>query len=247
MKMKHVLFTTLKVLVVGVILSMASCDVPWMDPIDGGGNGGNKPSTNNDCRLEGTIVRVPCGVGIYGDLWIQTKDGILLQPVEQSFQTLCPIVLNEGDKVKYGYRIKRGGNPFDSAITCLIAIPSHIKIIVDCIQVVPNKNCASLLIGNTPTDDLSVRVLEASISGNQLKLLVGYSGCSEKPASNFDLFWDGNMQESSPLQTTVYLKAKKEEFCQAYFTQELCYDIRMLKNKHNGTIKVHIQDKEVLF
>lgn len=246
--MKHALFTTLKVLVVGVILSLASCDVPWMDPIDGGGNGGSKPPANNDCRLEGTIVRVPCGLGVYGDLWIRTKDGILLQPVEQSFQTLCPIVLNEGDKVKYGYRIKkRGGNPFDSAITCLIALPSHIKIIVDCIQVVPEKGCTDLLMGDSLADDNSVHVLEAKVVGGQLKLLVGYSGCGTKPASNFNLFWDGNMQESMPLQTRVYLNAKQQEFCQAYFTQELCYDIRMLKNKHNGPIKVFIQDKEVLF
>ncbi len=247
MKMKNVIFATLRVLVVGVILTLASCDVPWMDPIEGGGNGGPKPPTNNDCRLEGTIVKVPCGVGVYGDLWIRTKDGILLQPVEQSFQTLCPIVLNEGDKVKFGYRIKRGGNPFDSAITCLIAIPAHVKIIVDCIQVVPEKGCAALLKGDSLVDDNSVRVLEASVSGGQLKLLVGYSGCGTKPASNFELFWDGNVQESMPLQTRLYLNAKQQEFCQAYFTQELCYDIRALKSKNSGPIKVKIQDKEVVY
>lgn len=247
MKMKHVLLTTLKVLVVGVILTLASCDVPWMDPIDGGGNGGPKPPTNNDCRIEGTIVKVPCGVGVYGDLWIRTKEGVLLQPVEQSFQTLCPIVLHEGDKVKFGYRLKRGPNPFDSAITCLIAIPQHTKIIIDCIQVVPNKGCGSLLLGDSLSDDNSVRVLEATIVGSQLKLLVGYSGCGVKPASNFELFWDGNVQESMPLQTRVYLHAKQQEFCQAYFTQELCYDVRMLKSKQNGSVKIQIQDKEVLF
>jgi len=247
MKMKHALFTTLKVLVVSVILTLVSCDVPWLDPIDGGGKGGTNPPTNVDCRMEGTIVKVPCGVGVYGDLWIQTQNGDLLQPVEQSFQTLNPIALNEGDKVKFGYRIKRGPNAFDSAITCLIAIPPHIKITIDCVQVVPQKGCESLLMGDSLSDDNSVHVLEATIVGSQLKLLVGYSGCGVKPASNFDLFWDGNLQESMPLQTRLYLNAKQQEFCQAYFTQELCYDISMLKSMQNGPVKIHIQDKEVIF
>lgn len=247
MKMKNLFITALKVLAVSLTFALTSCDAPWFDPIEGGGMGGEKPPVKNQCSLEGTMVRVMCGVGVYGDLWIQTKDGKLLQPVEQSFQTLCPLVFAEGDKVKFGYRVKRGATTFDSVTTCLAALPPHTKVIVDCINVVPSNGCGSLMISDSLSDDNSVHVLEAKIVGNKLKLRVGYSGCNEQPASNFNLYWSGDVQESLPLQTRIYLQAKERQFCQAYFTQELCYDLSLLKSKHNQPIKVKIQDQEIVF
>lgn len=251
MKIKHSLFTAVKLTAVAFMLTLASCDSPWFDPIDdGGGNGGGKPPVIQDCNVTGTMVRVICGASIYDGLWIRTDNGKLLQPCQQSFQTLCPIVLKEGDRVKFSYRELKGPSPCDEMITCAAVNPPHKTVIIDCINGLSGKplpvdslsgKIGKLVIGQ-PVDNASVHVLSAGLKNDLLTLMVGYSGCSEHDAKDFSLIWDGNVHESSPAQVYFSIDESRKEACQAYFTQELTFDISEVRKNTTGPIIIHIKD-----
>lgn len=251
MKRTFNLSATLKVLVLMFGLSLTACDNPIFDPIDpwkgGGGNGGGgkNPDTITDCRVTGKMVRVPCGVSIYDGLWIQTSDGKLYQPCAQSFQTLCPILLEEGDVVKFSYRNLKGGSVCDSMITCMIALPPHQSVVIDCINRTATST-PSLLIDSSAQHDNSINVLNATVVGNTLKIKIGYSGCNVKSADKFKLYWDGSLAKSNPAKAYLALVDLEPQACMAYFTQELEYDISLLK-MYGSPIELNLQNITVLY
>lgn len=235
----------IKVMALVLTLSLSACDNPFFED----GDWGNKPDKNKPsatCTISGTMVRVQCGVSIYDGLWIRTKEGKLLQPCSQSFQTLCPIVLAEGDEVKFSYRTQKGTSSCDSMITCMVALPPHQSVIIDCITRV-GPVAPSLQIDEQAQHDNSVQVLDAQLSGNIIKLKVGYSGCAVKPASQFKLLWNGSFKESNPVQVDLFLNDMKPEACQAYFTQELEFDISILKASGVRPLKINLQQFSVTY
>ena len=98
------------------------------DPIGpkGGGPG------NNDCNISGTITRIPCGTGIWDELWIKLDDGSLLEPCEInadiSFQA------REGQRVKFAYTKVDPAHACNSGqIHCMAATPEAEKVNINCI------------------------------------------------------------------------------------------------------------------
>ncbi|MBP9186607.1 MAG: hypothetical protein KBE91_12010 [Bacteroidia bacterium] len=250
MILKKTLLNTVKILTVIAVFIVSSCNNPIFDPIDkDGGWCGTKPPINTSCNTTGTIVSVTCGTGVLGNLWIKVdgSNDLLIQPCEQSFQTFAPLVFSEGDRVKFSYSELTKPGECDQQITCLAALPYHKKTILHCITKIPNTDCGSIIINKNATYDNTVSILNASLTGSTLTLKIGYSGCNEQPKSNFELQWNGDLLESLPLQTTLFLNSKNRQMCQAYFTQELCFDISKLKANQNQTVKVKIQDSEVIF
>lgn len=244
MKKLFNLSAALKVLVLMLSFSLVSCDNPWFDP-DLGNGGGSKPPVIQDCNIFGTVEKVTCGVGYYGDLWIRTDKGELLQPCEQSFQTLVPIILSPGDKVKIGYRVLNKPNRCDSLITCLIALPPHQSVVIDCITKI-EAGVPKLKINPNVTAD-NVNIERVELAGDILKVKVGYSGCSEKPNSHFSLFWDGKLDNRIQPEVNLFVEDDAPESCQAYFTTQLQFDIRELKNRFNGSLKINIGQYTLIY
>jgi hypothetical protein len=236
---------TLKVLVLMVVLSLSSCNNPFFDPSDWGKDGGQKPDPKTDCSINGKMVKIPCGASIYGALWIQTNDGKLLQPCDQSFKTLCPIVLAEGDQIKFSYHEIKGGSPCDSLIMCMIAQPPHKSVVIDCLTNIGSPT-PSLQIDPTAKQENNISVLEAKILGNILKLKVGYSGCNTKTNDTFKLYWDGSLAKSNPAKAYLTIVDTEPQACQAYFTQDLEFDISLLKT-YGSPVQVNIQNISILY
>lgn len=241
---------TLKVLGLVLVLSLTACDNPIFDPIDpgngGGGKGGGKnPLPTATCTIEGKMVRVMCGASIYDGLWIETADGKLYQPCDQSFQTICPIDLAEGDKVKFGYHLTKGNSSCDSFVTCLAALPPHKSVVIDCITKVASST-PTLLIDSSVTHDSNITIIDAKVAGNILKLKIGYSGCSTKAADKFKLYWDGSSAKSNPTKVNLSLVDIAPEACMAYFTQDVEYDISLLK-MYGSPIEITIKDAIVVY
>jgi hypothetical protein len=246
MKTVNKMHTALRVLAVALVLAISACN-PFGDDEPGGGGGG-KPPVQNDCSLTGTMVRVICGVSIYDNLWIRTDNGKLIQPCEQSFQTFVALNFKEGDRVKFSYRKINGPSPCDEMIRCLAATPEHTPAIIDCIRVTDpiGGNCGTLLVRQAPEGGY-VSVLNAAVSGNMLKLKIGYSGCSPMGDEEFELSWNGALAKSIPARAQLEISSKHIEMCQAYFTKDLCFDISAIKHAANQPVQITIQDHVLIF
>ncbi len=238
---------------VAFVLLFASCDNPIFDP-GGEGNGGGKPKDppSTDCSIKGTMVRVLCASGIYGDLWIKTDNGKYLQPCEQSFMTTVSIELKEGDRVEFGYA-KQGKSSCDNdKIRCLAALPEHQSISLSCIRVIDTKpigDCPSLVVDHTNYPENVIQVLESKMDGNLLKLKVGYSGCSQVDNEDFLLSWKGEIQESYPARALLQLSSPfitDGITCQAYFTNDLCFDVAAITKLNQGAIYLNIGTDNIL-
>jgi hypothetical protein len=73
-------------------------------------------------------------------------------------------------------------------------------------------------------------LLGADQSGPQLSLQVGYSGCG--PDHAFSLWMSGGLQESSPPRAVVTLVHETQEMCDAYFTQNVTFDLLPLFERY---------------
>lgn len=235
-------------------LILGACNNPIFDPGGdeggGGGTGGGKPKCPPyvGCNTNATMVQMPCNVGIYGGLWIKTDDGQHYIPSEQSFMTICAIELKAGDRVKVGFRLLDPFKGCDNIATCFAAFPPYKPVVVDCITVVSKNpsDCPQLVVDHTDYKT-NVHVIDATVVGNTLKLKVGYGGCSPKSNDAFGLSWKQAIMKSYPAQTNLQISMQNEELCQAYFTNELCFDISTIKSSYKEPIQLNIGDKTVMY
>lgn len=136
--MKKVILIGKSIILLTLIFSLGftSCKKQWWGNDDEGNGGGpNGVGNANTTSIKGTMVSISCGASIYDNLWIQTDDGKLLQPCAQSFQTLCPILLHEGDRVYLKYRPFSGFSYIDSTYTCTALLPICKRVIIDFIGI----------------------------------------------------------------------------------------------------------------
>lgn len=234
------------------VLAFTACENPY-DP-----DGGFKPDTTAmDCKVMATVVRMPYGSSIYGNLWLKTDDGKFYLPCEQSFITICPIDIKEGDRVQFGYRKLPAdkdclkGNP---ELNVRDAIPlKYQSVTIDCLQTIKRCGtpppCSGLVVDYKDYLKNYITVLESKIIGNELKLKVGYSGCSALPNSSFTLAWKGHLAKSLPLQTELQFVINDEDryTCQAYFTNDLCFDIAAIRNITKEPVLITIGENKILF
>ena len=240
---------------VAFVLIFASCDNPIFDPGgDGGGNGKPKDPPATTCSVKGTIVRVTCGFGVYGDLWIKTDNGKYLQPCEQSFMPQVPVDVKEGDQVEFGYRVQKESSCYSDEIRCLAALPEYQSVTITCIRVIDTKpidTCPKIVIDPTDYESRFIQILESEMDGNLLKVKVGYSGCNMVENADFTLSWKGEVAESNPSQARLQLfspKVAEGNVCQAYFTNDLCFDVSAVKAQtSSGRVRLQIGDHEILF
>jgi hypothetical protein len=66
--------------------------------------------------------------------------------------------------------------------------------------------------------------------GPLLSLQVGYSGCG--PDHAFSLWMSGGFQETSPPRAVVTLVHETQEMCDAYFTQNVGFDLLPLYERY---------------
>lgn len=253
MKTKQLLMNKLTLVVILITILFGGCENPY-DP-DGGG--GVKPdSIAKECSVMATVVKMPYGNSVLGDLWLKTDDGKFYLPCEKSYLTRCPEVVEAGDRVKFGYR------NLPPSKDCLKDIPElklmdampYQPVMLDCIQVISTKpisTCPEIVIDHTNYNANFLEIVESKLEGHLLKLTVRYGGCKKVESKDFSLSWKREISKSNPVQTTLQLySAKVVEgiVCSALFTTDLCYDLTpMLKDvEHYGPINMHIGDKTLL-
>jgi hypothetical protein len=84
-----------------------------------------------------------------------------------------------------------------------------------------------------PSDQLTIKSLK--IENNCLKINFSSSGCSGN-TWEIKLIDSGNILESNPPQRNLRLSLKNEEFCDAFITKELTFDISNLKVNVNKVL-----------
>lgn len=242
--MKRAILIGKSVLILTLIFSLgfSSCKKQWWGNDEegsrGGSNGGGNTSTT---AIKGTMVRLSCGVSIYDNLWIQTDDGKLLQPCAQSFQTLCPILLHEGDRVDVKYRLFSGFSYIDSMITCSMALPPHKRVIIDFINV--TNSCTPVKITpavNTPPND-NLTILGAQMKGSCLQIKMAFGGCNEN-TFRFQLTTTGKLLPTyGPPVYTAKLIDTDPQYCKAYFERETGYDVSVLTANKKETVYLKLE------
>ena len=239
--MKKLIQTSKSILLLALLFSLAfsSCKKPWWgnDESNGGGNG---PTASN--RTKAVVVKFGCGLSIYGgDLWLRTFDGKFLQPCEQSFVTICPIILHEGDTVDVKYSRYTKQNP-DFDIFCKILDFPYTKVCIDFINVIYNPTGLPFLVFDPSYDDKNsngINILGARIDGNKLYLKVGFSGCDDNVA-RYSLLAKG-AEDPGMITYKLKLYDNSPQMCQAYFTKEIGFDISPLKYTIDGFVKLKIE------
>jgi hypothetical protein len=242
--MKKTMLMMKPIMILALILSLGftSCKKGWWGYEEGGGNGGHNGG-GNTALVKGTMVIQNCGLSIYGkSLWIKTDDGQLLQPCEQSFQTLCPIDLKEGDRVEFKYHKYTGSlNGFE--IYCKMAHFYFTRATIDFINVIKtNSECSPVSISKD-FDQLNmagVNILNAKIENNKLVLNIGFSGC-DNATKRFQLIAK-ELPNAGPIPAfEVKMIDDNTQMCQAYFTKEICYDLTTLKNPVSSkVVSIHL-------
>ncbi len=249
--MRKLILTMKPIVLLAMILSLSlsSCKKGWWgyDEENGNGNGGGN---NVSIAAKGTVVYQGCGLSIYGkNLWIKLDDGTLLQPCAQSFQTLCPIILHEGDRVDLKYS-KYTGNTQSFEIYCKIANFRFTRATIDFINVLNDNNC-KIIDFPSNYDNLNTantNIMGAKIEGSKLTLNIGFSGCSNSAKERFKLVAKPTV-DSDMMTYEVKLTDEKEELCQAYFTDDICFDISPMKHLIDGKVRIRIVgfDKEFIY
>ncbi len=241
--MKKLILTMKPIVLLAMILSLSlsSCKKGWWGYDEGNGNGNGGGGNGVSISAKGTVVVQGCGLSIYDkNLWIKLDDGTLLQPCAQSFQTLCPIVLHEGDRVDLKYH-KYTGNTQSFEIYCKMAYFPFTRATIDFINVL-NDNSCKLVDFPSNYNQLNTaitNIISAKIEGSKLVLKIGFGGCSNKAKDRFKLVAKPT-NESNILTYEVKLIDVKEELCQAYFTDEICFDIAPFKYQIDGKVKVRV-------
>jgi len=251
--MKKLILTMKPIVLLAMILSLSlsSCKKGWWGYEEGNGNGNGGGSGNNvSIAAKGTVVYQDCGLSIYGkNLWIKLDDGTLLQPCAQSFQTTCPVILNEGDRVDLKYS-KYTGNMGSFEIYCKMAYFPFKRVTIDFITVLNNNNCKIIDFPSNydKLNTANINIMSANIDGSKLSLKIGFSGCSNTAKQRFKLVAKPTV-DSDLITYEVKLTDEKEELCQAYFTDEICFDISPMKHLIDGRVRIRIVgfDKELIF
>jgi hypothetical protein len=90
--------------------------------------------------------------------------------------------------------------------------------------------------------------MDAKIEGSKLILNIGFSGCNNRAKDRFKLVAKPT-NESNMLTYEVKLTDERVELCQAYFTDDICFDISSMKHLIDGRVKVRIVgfDKELIY
>lgn len=251
MESRYLFKAVLRGALLAFLFSGVSCNSPWFDPIEKGNNNNGEEAVIADCNLSGTMIRVPCGTSIYDNLWIRTDNGKLVRPCLQSFRPICPIVLKVGNRVKFSYRNLSSGESCTDAIGCTKNLPLHQKAVIDCITLDNGRNPSdtlpgTLTLGEQP-QERGIKVIDATISGTVLSLIISYPGCSEYENNDFNLVWDRNITREDPGRTTLWITHTKNNSCEAYFKKQLKFDIEALHEKFKGPLQITIQDKELKF
>ncbi|MES2382042.1 MAG: hypothetical protein V4538_13430 [Bacteroidota bacterium] len=241
--MKKAVLIGKSIIVLTLIFSLGftSCKKQWWGDEEGNGGGSNGGGNPNNTAIKGTMVRISCGASIYDNLWIQTDDGKLLQPCAQSFQTLCPILLHEGDRVDFKYRPFSGFSYIDSMYICNMVLPACKRVIIDFINA--TNSCTPIKITpafNTPKSD-NVTILGAQKNGTCLQLKMGFGGCNEN-TKRFQLITTGKLLSSygPPVYAAKIIDTDPQD-CKAYFERETGYDISVLTANKKQTVYLKLE------
>lgn len=229
--MKNISINWKSIFILSLILSVSfsSCKKGWWGfENDNGGGGNNGGST--EIKASGTMYFQNCGKSIYGNgLWIKTDDGKLIQPCTQL--SLNNIKLEEFDKVEFVYKSDYNGDFSGFEPYCKMAYFPYIKATIVSIKKTSSANLCSPIhfskVYNT-LEAAGITILGAKMEGTNLKLNIGYSGCSQ----NKKRFSIVGKSTSVNGEQSYVLKVidNSPEMCLAYFTDDICFDLQTLRN-----------------
>lgn len=248
--MKRLIKLVFLIGIVATVSVLASCNSPWFDPVEKSkGRAEEVPGVIKDCDLTGTMIRVSCATSIYNNLWIRTDNGKLIRPCQQSFRPICPVVLKEGDRVKFSYRNLSDGSSCADTYGCAVVPPIHQKAVIDCITLENGRNPEDTIPQNitkgVAKDETGVTLLDAAVHDNVLSLTIAYSGCAEFENQDFKLVWDGRISEDNPGVATLQIVQQKKDLCNTTFKKRLKYNLKDLHEKHSGKILLVLKDKRI--
>ena len=96
----------------------------------------------------------------------------------------------------------------------------------------------------------TVRIAHLSLSGDELGLLIEYSGGCE--VHDFEFCWNGLFMESLPVQVDLALGHNaNNDACDGWITEQLFYDISHLRQSYEaaygpgGSIWIHVGDESI--
>jgi hypothetical protein len=231
-------------------LGFSSCKKGWWGYDEGGnGGGGNGGGGNGNEFVQGTVINFNCGKTIYG-YWIKLDNGLLLQPCDQSFNTFCGIILNEGDRVEIKYSPYKGSTK-DFQLTCK-ALFSFERVTIDYINIIGFASGCKPITFPDNYDDLKeagVSITSSKINNTSLVLNIGFGGCGDN-TERFGIIAKLLPSTGAIPAYEVKIVDKKEEMCMAYFTKDVCIDISSLKNPlSSSSVKIKLvgYDKEIIF
>ncbi len=99
--------------------------------------------------------------------------------------------------------------------------------------------------GETETENLTIN--NAEIIGNCLKINFSASGCSGN-SWDVKLIASEAIMKSNPPKRTLKLSLRNEEFCEAYITKELAFDLSNLQDDGDSIwILIANYDEELLY
>lgn len=235
--MRNTILTRKSILILTFLLSLGftSCKKGWWG-YEEEGKGGSKGGGGTNLEVMGTVYAQPCGVSIYNqNYWIQLDNGTTIQPCYQSFQTLCPIELKQGDRVQVKYHPFKGIYP-DFETNCNIPYFPFTKATIDAIQVIANQTegCKPIILTNNidQYEKAWIQILEANFEGSKLKLKVGFSGCSSD-IDRFKLYLQLGQTVNNKLSIKAKIIEENPQLCQAYFTKTLCFDLANMQTNAN--------------
>ena len=204
--------------------------------------------TCDDCGVTATVrVHLRCGTPPPPDplpMNFELADGTILEVSNPEF--LRGRNLQEGDVVKICFdeinvrpsnSLAAGGDDEQNRTVKL-----------NCVQLLrrgatPEETCRLLLKSRTP-DGMPLRVENAWVEGQNIKLAVGYSGCGRRP-QDFQLYWTGDVMESMPVQTSLLLRDNLDgATCDMYVTDTLCFDVTPLHEINEREVILRLNDRD---
>ena len=230
------------ILLVALVFSigLSGCKKNWFGNEEGSGGTGNSGS-GNIVYAKGTAVSFDCGKSIYNDgtnLWIKLDDGQMLQPCEQTFVTIAAVILHDGDKVELKYH-KYTGSTKGFEFYCKMANFNYTRASIDFISKIATSTTTSCPSANMAKDydnqtTASANIIDAKMAGTELYLNIGYSGCAKNP-KRFGMI-SKLLPTAGPLPVyEIKLIDNAPEMCMAAFTDNVCYDLSVLKNASNSS------------
>lgn len=87
------------------------------------------------CTLEVTAEKVICGYGAFGNIWLKTADGKLLQPWHSLVDQKS---LLDGQKYTVGYKAVERDDKYKDRISCMAALPAAQAVVITCLSATGN-------------------------------------------------------------------------------------------------------------